>query len=68
MAELLLSNGADPLFRSDEGKCALDEAKDAYMKRLLERYIPKHQKHLTSGKIKTALLYLFIMSVERNRN
>ncbi|KAF6356566.1 ankyrin repeat domain 31 [Rhinolophus ferrumequinum] len=48
VAELLLSNGADPLFRSDEGKCALDEAKDAYMKRLLERYIPKHQKHLTS--------------------
>lgn len=51
MAELLLLNGADPLFRSDNGKCALEEAKDACMKRLLERYVPKHQKHLVSGKI-----------------
>ncbi|KAM5257359.1 ankyrin repeat domain-containing protein 31 isoform 3-T6 [Hipposideros larvatus] len=48
VAELLLWNGADPLFRSDNGKCALDEAKDACMKRLLERYVPKHQKHPTS--------------------
>ncbi|XP_054434232.1 ankyrin repeat domain-containing protein 31 [Pteronotus mesoamericanus] len=46
VAELLLLNGADPLFRSDNEKCALDEAKDARMKRLLERYVPKHQKHL----------------------
>ncbi|XP_036081843.1 ankyrin repeat domain-containing protein 31 isoform X4 [Rousettus aegyptiacus] len=49
VAELLLLNGADPLFRSDNGKCALDEAKDACMKRLLERYVPKHQKHLVSA-------------------
>uniref|UniRef100_A0A8I3XCE5 Ankyrin repeat domain 31 n=1 Tax=Callithrix jacchus TaxID=9483 RepID=A0A8I3XCE5_CALJA len=47
VAELLLLNGADPLFRNDDGKCALDEAKDSCMKRLLERYIPKHQKCLT---------------------
>ncbi|XP_026354561.1 ankyrin repeat domain-containing protein 31 [Ursus arctos] len=46
VAELLLLNGADPLLRSDGGKCALDEAKDSCMKRLLEKYIPKHQKHL----------------------
>lgn len=53
MAELLLLNGADPLLRSDNGKCALDEAKDSCMKRLLEKYVPKYQKHyLTSGKIK----------------
>ncbi|XP_036705097.1 ankyrin repeat domain-containing protein 31 [Balaenoptera musculus] len=49
VAQLLLLNGADPLFRNDSGKCALDEAKDSCMKRLLERYVPKHQKHLTSA-------------------
>ncbi|KAG8524588.1 Ankyrin repeat domain-containing protein 31 [Galemys pyrenaicus] len=49
VAELLLLNGADPLLKSDNGKCALDEAKDLCMKRLLERYVPKHQKHLISA-------------------
>ncbi|XP_022450450.1 ankyrin repeat domain-containing protein 31 isoform X8 [Delphinapterus leucas] len=49
VAQLLLLNGADPLFRNDSGKCALDEAKDSCMKRLLERYVPKHQKHLISA-------------------
>ncbi|EFB14987.1 hypothetical protein PANDA_005464, partial [Ailuropoda melanoleuca] len=49
VAELLLLNGADPLLKSDCGKCALDEAKDSCMKRLLEKYIPKHQKHLISA-------------------
>ncbi|XP_045422363.1 ankyrin repeat domain-containing protein 31 [Lemur catta] len=49
VTELLLLNGADPLFRSDNGRCALDEAKDSCMKRLLERYVPKHQKCLTSA-------------------
>ncbi|KAM9254040.1 ankyrin repeat domain-containing protein 31 [Dugong dugon] len=46
VAELLLLSGADPLLRSDSGKCALDEAKHLCMKRLLERYVPKHQKRL----------------------
>ncbi|XP_027462669.2 ankyrin repeat domain-containing protein 31 isoform X2 [Zalophus californianus] len=49
VAELLLLNGADPLLRSDSGKCPLDEAKDSCMKRLLEKYIPKHQKHLLTS-------------------
>ncbi|KAM5331386.1 ankyrin repeat domain-containing protein 31 [Glossophaga mutica] len=49
VAELLLLNGADPLLRSDSEKCAWDEAKEARMKRLLERYVPKHQKHLISA-------------------
>ncbi|XP_058130914.1 ankyrin repeat domain-containing protein 31 [Dasypus novemcinctus] len=49
VAELLLSNGADPLLRSDNGKCALDEAKDPHMKRLLEKFIPKLHKRLTSA-------------------
>ncbi|MBZ3871595.1 Soluble lamin-associated protein of 75 kDa [Sciurus carolinensis] len=50
VAELLLLNGADPLFRSDNGKCALEEAKDSYMQRLLERYLPKHPRGLTSAR------------------
>uniref|UniRef100_A0A5F8GRC3 RAMA domain-containing protein n=1 Tax=Monodelphis domestica TaxID=13616 RepID=A0A5F8GRC3_MONDO len=41
VAELLLQNGADPLFRNDYGKCALDEASDPRMKQLLECYIHK---------------------------
>ncbi|XP_047586748.1 ankyrin repeat domain-containing protein 31 isoform X2 [Lutra lutra] len=49
VAELLLLNGANPLLRSDSGKCAVDEAKDSCMKRLLEKYIPKHQKHLLTS-------------------
>ncbi|EHB01206.1 Ankyrin repeat domain-containing protein 31 [Heterocephalus glaber] len=52
VAELLLLSGADPLFRSDNGKCALDEAKDSRMKRLLEKYVPQCQKHLTSDQRK----------------
>ncbi|KAM6156531.1 ankyrin repeat domain-containing protein 31 [Erethizon dorsatum] len=53
VAELLLLSGADPLFRSDNGKCALDEAKDSRMKRLLEKYVAKYQKHLTSDRRKS---------------
>ncbi|XP_020736573.2 ankyrin repeat domain-containing protein 31 [Odocoileus virginianus] len=53
VAELLLLNGADPLFRNDNGRCALDEAKDSRMMRLLERFVPKHQKHLTSAQKKS---------------
>lgn len=64
MAELLLLSGADPLFRSDNGKCALDKARDSRMKRLLEKYIPKYQKLLASGKIKVPCYSCFIMLVE----
>ncbi|XP_053452227.1 ankyrin repeat domain-containing protein 31 isoform X2 [Nycticebus coucang] len=53
VAQLLLLNGADPLFRSDSGKCALDEAKDSRMRRLLEKHIPKHLKYLISGQRNT---------------
>ncbi|XP_061285972.1 ankyrin repeat domain-containing protein 31 [Bos javanicus] len=49
VAELLLLNGADPLFRNDNGKCALDEAKDSRMMRLLERFVPKHRNRLASA-------------------
>uniref|UniRef100_A0A8I3NLU4 Ankyrin repeat domain 31 n=2 Tax=Canis lupus familiaris TaxID=9615 RepID=A0A8I3NLU4_CANLF len=54
VAELLLLNGADPLLKSDNGKCALDEAKDSCMKRLLEKYVPKYQKHYLTSEMKTA--------------
>ncbi|KAM5264373.1 ankyrin repeat domain-containing protein 31 [Ctenodactylus gundi] len=53
LAELLLLSGADPLLRSDNGRCALDEAKDMRMKRLLEKYVPKPQKYLTSARRKS---------------
>ncbi|XP_014405332.1 PREDICTED: putative ankyrin repeat domain-containing protein 31 [Myotis brandtii] len=49
VAELLLFSGADPLFRNANGKCALDVAQGIRMRHLLERYVPKHQKHLTSA-------------------
>ncbi|XP_008069236.1 putative ankyrin repeat domain-containing protein 31 [Carlito syrichta] len=54
VAELLLLNGADPLYRGDNGKCALDEAKDSRMKHLLERYVSKHKKYLTSAQKNSA--------------
>ncbi|XP_062068561.1 ankyrin repeat domain-containing protein 31 isoform X4 [Lepus europaeus] len=49
VAELLLLNGANPLHRNDNGKCALDEARDISMHRLLERYVPKLKKCLRSA-------------------
>ena len=56
MAELLLRNGADPLFRSDHGTCALDEAKDSFMENLLMKYIPQHKKCHLSGKIQVSVI------------
>lgn len=56
MAELLLLNGADPLFTSDHGICALDEAKDSAMEKLLRKYIPKHKK---SGKIEHSVVVFY---------
>ncbi|XP_060092561.1 ankyrin repeat domain-containing protein 31-like [Heteronotia binoei] len=41
VAELLLWYGADPLFKHEKGGCALEEATDKQMKKLLESYIPK---------------------------
>ncbi|XP_028607879.1 putative ankyrin repeat domain-containing protein 31 [Grammomys surdaster] len=43
VAELLLMNGADPLLKSAHGRCALDEAKDSFMRNLLMKYIPQHK-------------------------
>ncbi|XP_008576332.1 PREDICTED: putative ankyrin repeat domain-containing protein 31 [Galeopterus variegatus] len=54
VAKLLLLNGANPLSKNDNGKCALDEAQDLCMKRLLERYVPKHKKCLTSAQRNSA--------------
>ncbi|CAH6787551.1 Ankrd31 [Phodopus roborovskii] len=59
VAELLLLNGADPLFRSDHGTCALDEAKDSFMENLLRKYIPKHTKcHLSAERKSTVPAYV----------
>ncbi|XP_029417766.1 putative ankyrin repeat domain-containing protein 31 isoform X2 [Nannospalax galili] len=59
VAELLLLNGADPLFRSDHGTCALDEAKDSYMKNLLKKYVPKYKNcHVSARRKNTNPAYV----------
>ncbi|XP_067424914.1 ankyrin repeat domain-containing protein 31 [Emydura macquarii macquarii] len=50
VAELLLWYGADPLFKNEKGKCALDEANDQRMRKLLESYITKSRRGSTSAK------------------
>ncbi|XP_074850339.1 ankyrin repeat domain-containing protein 31 [Carettochelys insculpta] len=50
VAELLLWYGADPLFQNEKGKCALDEATDQQMRKLLESYITKSRRLSTSAK------------------
>uniref|UniRef100_K7G262 Uncharacterized protein n=1 Tax=Pelodiscus sinensis TaxID=13735 RepID=K7G262_PELSI len=44
VAELLLWYGADPLLKNEKGKCALDEATDQHMRKLLESYITKSRR------------------------
>ncbi|XP_051498854.1 ankyrin repeat domain-containing protein 31 [Apus apus] len=41
MAELLLWYGADPLLKNEMGRCALEEAADPSMRKLLESYVAK---------------------------
>nr|XP_025041040.1 putative ankyrin repeat domain-containing protein 31 isoform X2 [Pelodiscus sinensis] len=50
VAELLLWYGADPLLKNEKGKCALDEATDQHMRKLLESYITKSRRRSTSAK------------------
>jgi hypothetical protein len=49
-------SGADPLFRSDHGTCALDEAKDSSMETLLMKYIPQQKKCHLSGKSEVCVI------------
>nr|XP_009934728.1 PREDICTED: putative ankyrin repeat domain-containing protein 31 [Opisthocomus hoazin] len=49
MAELLLSYGADPLLKNELGRCALEEASDPSMRKLLESYVAKSSTYSVSG-------------------
>ncbi|XP_068279471.1 ankyrin repeat domain-containing protein 31 [Nyctibius grandis] len=49
MAELLLWYGADPLLKNEIGRCALEEASDTSMRKLLESYVVKSRRDSVSG-------------------
>ncbi|XP_035165463.1 ankyrin repeat domain-containing protein 31 [Oxyura jamaicensis] len=49
VAALLLWYGADPLLKNEGGRCALEEASDQSMKRLLKSYLLKSRRHSVSG-------------------
>ncbi|XP_054033753.1 ankyrin repeat domain-containing protein 31 [Dryobates pubescens] len=49
VVELLLWYGADPLLKNEVGRCALEEASDLSMRKLLESYVAKHRRHSISG-------------------
>ncbi|KAM6036905.1 ankyrin repeat domain-containing protein 31 [Theristicus caerulescens] len=49
MAELLLWYGADPLLKNEMGRCALEEASDPSMRKLLKSYVAKSRRDSVSG-------------------
>ncbi|XP_039585650.1 ankyrin repeat domain-containing protein 31 [Passer montanus] len=49
MANLLLWYGADPLLKNQKGRCALEEASDPTMMKLLKSYMAKSRRHLVAG-------------------
>ncbi|XP_030323322.1 ankyrin repeat domain-containing protein 31 [Calypte anna] len=49
MAELLLWYGADPLLKNEMGRCALEEASNSSMRRLLNSYTAKSRKDSVPG-------------------
>ncbi|XP_071281323.1 ankyrin repeat domain-containing protein 31 [Agelaius tricolor] len=49
VANLLLWYGADPLLKNQMGKCALEEASDPSMMKLLERYVAKSRRYSVAG-------------------
>ncbi|XP_061225532.1 ankyrin repeat domain-containing protein 31 [Neopsephotus bourkii] len=49
MAELLLFYGADPLLKNEMGRCALEEASDPAMRKLLESCIAKYRRNSVAG-------------------
>lgn len=50
MANLLLWYGADPLLKNQMGKCALEEASDPSMMKLLESYVAKSRRYSEAGR------------------
>ncbi|XP_010581173.1 PREDICTED: putative ankyrin repeat domain-containing protein 31 [Haliaeetus leucocephalus] len=49
MAELLLWYGADPLLKNEMGRCALEEASDPSMRKLLKSYVAESRRDSVSG-------------------
>ncbi|XP_005060927.1 PREDICTED: putative ankyrin repeat domain-containing protein 31 [Ficedula albicollis] len=49
MANLLLWYGADPLLKDHVGRCALDEASNPSMMKLLKSYVAKSRRHSVAG-------------------
>ncbi|XP_009708507.1 PREDICTED: putative ankyrin repeat domain-containing protein 31, partial [Cariama cristata] len=49
VAELLLWYGADPLLKNEMGRCALEEASDPSMRKLLKSYVAKSRRDSVSG-------------------
>ncbi|XP_017663746.1 PREDICTED: putative ankyrin repeat domain-containing protein 31 isoform X4 [Lepidothrix coronata] len=49
MANLLLWYGADPLLKNKMGRCALEEASDPSMRKLLTSYVEKSRGYSVSG-------------------
>lgn len=50
MAELLLWYGADPLLKNEMERCALEEASDPSMRKLLKSYVAKSRRDPLSGR------------------
>lgn len=50
MANLLLWYGADPLLRNQMGRCALEEASDPPMVKLLQSYVEKSSRYSVAGR------------------
>lgn len=51
MAQLLLFYGADPLLKNEMGRCALEEASDPAMRKLLKSYVAKYRINSVAGRI-----------------
>ncbi|XP_037980920.1 ankyrin repeat domain-containing protein 31 isoform X2 [Motacilla alba alba] len=49
MANLLLWYGADPLLKNQMGRCALEEASDPSMMKLLRSYVAKSRRYSVAG-------------------
>ncbi|XP_041270531.1 ankyrin repeat domain-containing protein 31 [Onychostruthus taczanowskii] len=50
MANLLLWYGADPLLKNQMGRCALEEASDPSMMKLLKSYVAKSRRYSVAGR------------------
>lgn len=50
MANLLLWYGADPLLKNQMGRCALEEASNPSMRKLLKSYVAKSRRYSVAGR------------------